>query len=191
MISYPIHSGKNLFLLLSSETGKTSLNSTEKEFLFNVIFYSWKNFLKEIICCSAGNKYFYQTESVHYVKIQNTMVVFMMLGTFLKAFPKRQLPVGIFRNVKFPNRQLHKSVLAAVLGPIAGSSISTRTRDKRVTEINWNLWYMIFSTAGSIVYKYCTRPICRHLYSGIFKDYKDYRVNSLILCFMLKIWVFL
>ena len=75
-------------------------------------------------------------ESVHYVKIQNTMVVFMMLGTFLKAFPKRQLPVGIFRNVKFPNRQLHKSVLAAVLGPIAGSSISTRTRDKRVTEIN-------------------------------------------------------
>ena len=64
------------------------------------------------------------------ISIQNTMVVLMMLGTFLKAFPKRQLPVGIFRNVKFPNWQLLKSV------PIAGSSISTRNRDKRVTEIN-------------------------------------------------------
>ena len=38
---------------------------------------------------------------------------------------------------------------------------------KRVTEINWNLRYAIFSTAGSIVYKYCTRPISRYLYSGI------------------------
>ena len=35
------------------------------------------------------------------------------------------------------------------------------TRDKRVTEI--------FSTACSIVYKYCTRPISKHLYSGIIK----------------------
>ena len=45
-------------------------------------------------------------------------------------------------------------------------------RDKRVTEIDWNLWYAIFSTC-SIVYKYCTRPIRRHLYSGIFKDSLD------------------
>ena len=70
------------------------------------------------------------------ISIQNTMVVLMMLGTFLKAFPKRQLPVGIFPNVKFHNWRLLKSVLAAGLGPIAGSSISTRNRDKRVTEIN-------------------------------------------------------
>ena len=32
---------------------------------------------------------------------------------------------------------------------------------------------MIFSTACSIEYKYCTRPIRRHLYSGIFKDPLD------------------
>ena len=44
------------------------------------------------------------------------------------------------------------------------------TRDKRVTEINWNLKYAIFSTACSIVYKFCTRPISKHLYSGIVKD---------------------
>ena len=46
-------------------------------------------------------------------------------------------------------------------------------RDKRVTEIDYNLWYAIFSTECSIVYKYCTRPISKHLYSGIFKDPLD------------------
>ena len=45
--------------------------------------------------------------------------------------------------------------------------------DKRVTEINCQLKYAIFSTAYSIVYKYCTRPISNHLYSGIFKDFLD------------------
>ena len=45
-----------------------------------------------------------------------------------------------------------------------------RVRDKRVTEIDYQLKYAIFSTACSIVYKYCTRPISKHLYSGIFKD---------------------
>ena len=47
------------------------------------------------------------------------------------------------------------------------------TRDKRVTEIDYQLKYAIFSTACSIVYKYCTRPISKHLYSGIFKDPLD------------------
>ena len=39
-------------------------------------------------------------------------------------------------------------------------------RDKRVTEIDYQLKYAIFSTACSIVYKYCTRP-SKNLYSGI------------------------
>ena len=46
-------------------------------------------------------------------------------------------------------------------------------RDKRVTEIDYQLKYAIFSTACSIVYKYCTRPFSKHLYSGIFKDPLD------------------
>ena len=45
-----------------------------------------------------------------------------------------------------------------------------RIRDKRVREKDYQLKYAIFSTACSIVYKYCTRPISKHLYSGIFKD---------------------
>ena len=36
------------------------------------------------------------------------------------------------------------------------------SRDKRVTEIDCKLKYAIFSTACSIVYKYCTRPISGH-----------------------------
>ena len=50
------------------------------------------------------------------------------------------------------------------------SKILLETGDKRVTEIDYQLKYAIFSTACSIVNKYCTRPIRRHLYSGIFKD---------------------
>ena len=46
-------------------------------------------------------------------------------------------------------------------------------RDKRVLEIDYQLKYAIFSTICSIVYKYCTRPISKHLYSGIFKDSLD------------------
>jgi len=54
--------------------------------------------------------------------------------------------------------------------------------------------YAIFPTVCSIVYKFCTRPISKHLYSGIFKNplvmkhkiFKN-RLNSL--CFMLKIGV--
>ena len=41
-----------------------------------------------------------------------------------------------------------------------------RPRDKRVTEIDSNL----FSTTCSIMYKYCTQQISKHLYSGIFQD---------------------
>ena len=48
-----------------------------------------------------------------------------------------------------------------------------QSRDKRVTEIDYQLKYAIFSTACSIVYKYCTRPTSKHLYSGIFKDPLD------------------
>jgi len=47
------------------------------------------------------------------------------------------------------------------------------SREKRVTEIDYQLKYAIFSTACSIVYKNCTRPISKHLYSGIFKDPLD------------------
>ena len=43
---------------------------------------------------------------------------------------------------------------------------STVNLDKRVPEIDWSLWYAIFFTACSIVYKYCTRPISRHLNQG-------------------------
>ena len=53
------------------------------------------------------------------------------------------------------------------------SSALAKTRDKRVTEIDYNLLYAIFSTACSIVYTYCTRPISKHLYSGLFKDPLD------------------
>ena len=48
--------------------------------------------------------------------------------------------------------------------------VMVKSRDKRVTEIDYQLKYAMFSTACSIVYKYCTRPISKHLYSGIFKD---------------------
>ena len=47
------------------------------------------------------------------------------------------------------------------------------TRDKRVTEIDYQLKYAIFSTACSIVYKYCTLPISKHLYLGIFNNSLD------------------
>ena len=50
-------------------------------------------------------------------------------------------------------------------------------RDKRVTEIDYQLKYAIFSTACSIGYKYCTRPIRKHLYLGIFKDPKVVKLN--------------
>ena len=43
----------------------------------------------------------------------------------------------------------------------------------KVTEIDYQLKYAIFSTACSIVYKDCTQPISKHLYSGIFKDSLD------------------
>ena len=43
----------------------------------------------------------------------------------------------------------------------------------RVTEIDYQLKYAIIPKACSIVYKYCTRPISKHLYSGIFKDPLD------------------
>ena len=46
-------------------------------------------------------------------------------------------------------------------------------RAERVTEIDYQIKYAIFSTACSIVYKYCTRPISKHPYSGIFKDPLD------------------
>ena len=46
--------------------------------------------------------------------------------------------------------------------------------------------YAIFSTACSIVYKYCTRPISKHLYSGIFKD----PLTTKHKIFMFKIGVF-
>ena len=75
---------------------------------------------------------------------------------------------------------------------------SVQPRDKRATEIDWNLWYAIFFTLCSIVYKYCTQPIRRHLYSGIFKDpfdrkYKIFknRQNLKMICSMFKIVVFL
>ena len=63
-------------------------------------------------------------------------------------------------------------------------------RDKRVTEIDCNLWYAIFSTACSIVYKYCTRPIRRYLYSGIFKvpldrKYKIFKNRQIHKCYVL------
>ena len=46
-------------------------------------------------------------------------------------------------------------------------------RDKRVTEIDYQLKYAIFSTACSIGYKYCTRPISKPLYLRILKDPLD------------------
>jgi len=51
--------------------------------------------------------------------------------------------------------------------------VMVKSRDKRVTEIDYQLKYAIFSKAYSIVYKYCTRPISKHLYSGIFQDPLD------------------
>ena len=50
-----------------------------------------------------------------------------------------------------------------------------RIRDKRVREKDYQLKYAIFSTACSIVYKYCTRPFSKHLYLWIFKDPLDTR----------------
>ena len=72
---------------------------------------------------------------------------------------------------------------------------------QRVTEVDYQLKYAIFSTACSILYKYCTRPLSKHLYSGIFKDPLDTkhkffkkRLNSYViysmLCFMLKLEYF-
>ena len=58
-----------------------------------------------------------------------------MLGTFPKAFPKRQLSNGIFPScnlptVKFLKRQFPKSVLAAALGThLAHPSRNARPHD--------------------------------------------------------------
>ena len=78
--------------------------------------------------------------------------------------------------------------------------IFVKTRDKTVTEIDYQLKYAIFSTACSIVYKYivynfCTRPISKRLYSGIFKDTKHKifkkKTEFINAMYMFKIGVFL
>ena len=46
--------------------------------------------------------------------------------------------------------------------------------------MKWNLWNAIFSKAVSIVYKNCTRPISRHLYSRLFKDPLDMAIEKRI-----------
>ena len=46
---------------------------------------------------------------------------------------------------------------------VAYIGLASNTRDKRVIEIDYHLKYAIFSKACSIVYKYCTRPISKHL----------------------------
>ncbi len=53
--------------------------------------------------------------------------------------------------------------------------------DKRI-DVYYRLVYTIFSTSGSIVYNWSTRPINRRLYSGIFKDpidikYKTFKIR--------------
>ena len=58
-----------------------------------------------------------------------------------------------------------------------------RGGDKRVAEFDYK------PMICSIVYKYCTRTISKHLYSGIFKDSLDTKYK--MLCFMFKIGVFL
>ena len=50
------------------------------------------------------------------------------------------------------------------------SNVYVITRDKRVIEIDYLLK---FSTGCSNMYKYCTRPISKHQFSGIFKDRLD------------------
>ena len=44
---------------------------------------------------------------------------------------------------------------------------------RKYSKIDYQLKYAIFSTACSIVYKYCTWPISKHLNLGIFKDPLD------------------
>ena len=65
-------------------------------------------------------------------------------------------------------------------GITGGQNSYTRKEIFSSKQINWNLWYAIFSTAGSIVYKFCTRPVSRrrHLYSGIFKVPLDENTKS-------------
>ena len=59
---------------------------------------------------------------------------------------------------------LTKSEIKSDQDTVAYIGLASNTRDKRVIEIGYQLKYVIFSTACSIVYKYCTRPIRRHLY---------------------------
>jgi len=69
---------------------------------------------------------------------------------------------------------------------LIGNTEYVLSRDKRVAEIDYQLKCAIFSTACSIVYKYCTRPIRRHLYSGIFKDPLDMKHKI----FKKKDWIY-
>ena len=66
-------------------------------------------------------------------------------------------------------------------------------RDKRVGEINWNLCYAIFSTAGSIVYTTNQQISVFWDLNPLDTKYKIFknRLYSYILSFMLKIGVFL
>jgi len=43
--------------------------------------------------------------------------------------------------------------------------VKGKPRDKRATEIDYLVKYAIFSTACSILYKYCAPPISKHLHS--------------------------
>jgi len=59
------------------------------------------------------------------------------------------------------------------------------SRDKRVTEIDYQLKYAIFfHSMFYCVQLYCTRPISKHLYLGIFKDTLDTKHN-----FIKKDWI--
>ena len=117
----------------------------------------------------------------HKIGSKNVNHVFVLLGHLSslvggmmnKAKIWLDLPLQIYWKRLYSTfflRYLHVQCLQCTCTRISSSN---KPREKIVTEIDWNLWYAIFSTACSIVYKYCTWPISKHLYLGIFKDPLD------------------
>ena len=96
----------------------------------------------------------------------------------------------------FPQTNVWNVLLWNTTLIFADNTLSDSCSTLRVTEIDFQLKYAIFSTACSIVYKYCTRPINKHLCSVKFKDpldtkHKIFKKKTEFINVMFKIGVYL
>ena len=125
-----------------------------------------------------------------------TNVIFRSVTTFRQRAHVNLARMGIIIHFAYchalPSLQLVLAVYCTVYNNLV------QQQHQRKKSYRDRLQPMKFSTACSIVYKSCKRPTSKHLYSGIFNDPLDTkhkifknRQNSLMLCIMFKIGVFL